>query len=136
MIFGIGTDIVQISRIKNALLRNERRFAEKILSAEELIIYRERKSRSDERGLKFLATRFAAKEAFSKAAGLGMRIPMTWHAMQVLNEADGKPMVVLNGDLFDWMGERRLSAQVSMSDEVDYAVAFVIIERVPLTSIA
>ena len=129
MIFGVGTDIVQISRIKNAMTNNDSRFAEKILGADELDVYLERKAKSEARGLKFLATRFAAKEAFSKAIGLGMRMPMNWHALQILNEAEGKPIVVATGALLVWMGERDLSACVSISDEIEYVVAFVIIER-------
>lgn len=130
MIFGIGTDIVQISRIENAAKNNGyNRFAEKILGADELDVYLERKAKSEARGLKFLATRFAAKEAFSKAIGLGMRMPMNWHALQILNEAEGKPIVVATGALLVWMGERDLSACVSISDEIEYVVAFVIIER-------
>ena len=72
MIYGIGTDIVQISRIEGALGRNER-FAEKILGPEELVKFHARRAKNDVRGLRFLATRFSAKEAFSKAIGLGMR---------------------------------------------------------------
>ncbi|MDO8176629.1 MAG: holo-ACP synthase [Undibacterium sp.] len=130
MIFGIGTDIVQISRIELVLRRNGDRFVKKILGVNELEIYFERKAKSDVRGQRFLATRFAAKEAFSKAIGLGMRMPMTWHAMQILNELDGKPIISMNGVLLEWMTEQGLSARVSMSDEVEYAVAFVIVEQI------
>lgn len=129
MIFGVGTDIVQISRIENAVRKNGHRFAEKILGPDEIAIYGERKTRSEARGLRFLASRFAAKEAFSKALGLGMRLPMAWHAMQILNDTEGRPIVVATGGLMDWMDERDLIARVSISDEVEYAVAFVIIER-------
>jgi holo-[acyl-carrier protein] synthase len=135
MIFGIGTDIVQVSRIENATKNNDGRFAEKILGPDEILIYRARKTRSEARGLRYLATRFAAKEAFSKALGLGMRRPMTWHALQILNEPEGSPILVASGDLLDWMIERSLSARVSMSDEVEYVVAFVVVERMPLISI-
>lgn len=131
MIFGIGTDIVQISRIQNAINKDDCRFIEKILGPDEVLIYAERKARSEARGLRFLATRFAAKEAFSKALGLGMRIPMTWHALQILNNPEGMPIAVATGRLLAWMNERGLSARVSMSDEVEYAVAFVIIELMP-----
>ncbi|HEX8786068.1 MAG TPA: holo-ACP synthase, partial [Telluria sp.] len=77
MIYGIGTDIVQISRVEAAVARSGERFAEKILGPEELVKYHARRARSEVRGLRFLATRFSAKEAFSKAIGLGMRMPMT-----------------------------------------------------------
>jgi holo-[acyl-carrier protein] synthase len=129
MIYGIGTDIIQISRIEAALARNGERFAEKILGPEELEKYRRRKSKVEARGIRFLATRFAAKEAFSKAIGLGMHMPMTWRAMQTLNAPSGKPVVVTSGALKDFMEMNGLSAQVSITDEVDYAVAFVIVEK-------
>lgn len=129
MIYGIGTDIIQISRIEAALARNGERFAEKILGPDELEKYRRRKAKVDARGVRFLATRFAAKEAFSKAIGLGMRMPMTWRAMQTLNAPSGKPVAVTTGALKDFMEQNGLTAQVSITDESDYAVAFVIVEK-------
>ncbi|WP_334187486.1 holo-ACP synthase [Noviherbaspirillum sp.] len=129
MIYGIGTDIIQISRIEAALARNGERFAEKILGPEELEKYRRRKIKVEARGLRFLATRFAAKEAFSKAIGLGMRMPMTWRAMQTLNAPSGKPVAVTSGALKEFMEQNGLTAQVSITDEADYAVAFVIVEK-------
>jgi holo-[acyl-carrier protein] synthase len=129
MIYGIGTDIVQISRVEAALARHGERFAEKILGPQELEKYRARKARSEVRGLRFLATRFAAKEAFSKAIGLGMRMPMTWRAAQMLNAASGKPLIVCGGALDEFMRQNRLAAQVTISDEADYGVAFVIVTQ-------
>ena len=129
MIFGIGTDIIQISRVEAALARNGERFAEKILGPEELEKYRRRKATVDARGIRFLATRFAAKEAFSKAIGLGMRMPMTWRAMQTLNAPSGKPVAVTSGTLQQFMEQNGLTAQVSITDEAEYAVAFVIVEK-------
>lgn len=129
MIYGIGTDIIQISRIAAALARNGERFAEKILGPDELEKYRRRKAKVDARGVRFLATRFAAKEAFSKAIGLGMRMPMTWRAMQTLNAPSGKPVAVTTGALKDFMEQNGLTALVSITDESDYAVAFVIVEK-------
>ncbi len=129
MIYGIGTDIVQISRMQDALARNGERFAEKILGPEELAIYSERKALVEARGLRYLATRFAAKEAFSKAIGMGMRDPMNWHAMQTLNNDQGRPVVQTNGKMLAWMQERGLRVSISVSDETEYAIAFVIIEQ-------
>jgi holo-[acyl-carrier protein] synthase len=128
MIFGIGTDIVQIRRIEAALKRSGSRFAEKILGAEEMLVYQARKAKVETRGLRFLASRFAAKEALSKALGLGMRMPMTWRAAEILNAPNGSPMVVANGSLLEWMTVHGLHVRVSISDEADYAVAFVIVE--------
>ena len=129
MIYGIGTDILQISRLKATLERRGDRFAEKILGPEEMVKYLNRKAKVEARGINFLATRFAAKEAFSKAIGLGMRMPMTWRSMQTLNAPSGKPIVVCSGKLKTWMEEQGLTAQVSITDEVEYAVAFVIAEK-------
>lgn len=129
MIYGIGTDIIQISRVEAALARNGERFAEKILGPDELEKYRRRKAKVEARGIRFLATRFAAKEAFSKAIGLGMRMPMTWRTMQTLNAASGKPIAVTSGALKEFMEQNGLTAQVSITDEAEYAVAFVIVEK-------
>ncbi|MGS0742017.1 holo-ACP synthase [Glaciimonas sp. GG7] len=130
MIYGIGTDIIQIPRIEAALLRRGDRFAEKILGPQELVKYHHRKAKVEARGIRFLATRFAAKEAFSKAIGIGLHMPMTWRAMQTLNDPSGKPIVVTSGVLEAFMQKNGLKAQVSITDEVEYAVAFVIVEKI------
>ncbi len=129
MIYGIGTDILMISRIAAALARYGDRFALRILGAEEMQRYLHRKARVEARGVRFLATRFAAKEAFSKAIGLGMHMPMSWRSMQTLNAPSGKPMVVCSGALKEFMESNGLIAQVSITDESDYAVAFVVVEK-------
>ena len=129
MIYGIGTDIVQISRVEAALARSGPRFAEKILGPQELEKYHARSAKNATRGLRFLATRFSAKEAFSKAIGLGMRMPMTWRSAQMLNAPAGKPVIVCSGALDEFMRANGLSAQVSISDEADDAVAFVIVTK-------
>jgi holo-[acyl-carrier protein] synthase len=131
MIYGIGTDICKIPRIEAALARHGDRFARKILGPQEMEKYFARKARSEARGIRFVATRFAAKEAFSKALGLGIRMPMTWPAAQMLNAPSGKPMIVCSGVLDEHMKKHRLSAQVTVSDEEEYAVAFVIVEQAP-----
>jgi holo-[acyl-carrier protein] synthase len=128
MIYGIGTDIVQISRVAAALARSER-FAEKVLGPQELEKFHARRARNELRGLRFLATRFSAKEAFSKALGLGIHMPMTWRSAQLLNAPSGKPMIVCSGALEEFMRQNRLSAQVTISDEADYGVAFVIVSQ-------
>ena len=129
MIYGIGTDICKIPRIAAALERNGDRFARKILGPQEMEKYLARKAKNAQRGVRFVATRFAAKEAFSKAIGLGLRMPMTWPAAQMLNEPSGKPTIVCSGVLDEFMKKNKLSAQVSVSDEEDYAVAYVIVEQ-------
>ncbi|HSY29387.1 MAG TPA: holo-ACP synthase [Burkholderiaceae bacterium] len=129
MIYGIGTDIIQIARLEAALARSGERFAAKILGPDELEIFRARSAAVEVRGLRYLATRFAAKEAFSKAIGLGLRMPMTWRSAQVMNASSGQPAIVANGALQEFMQQNGLSTQVSISDEAEYAVAFVIVEQ-------
>ena len=129
MIYGIGTDICQIPRIAAALARHGERFAEKILGPQELEKYHARSAKNPVRGLRFLATRFAAKEALSKALGLGLCLPMTWRAAQTLNGPSGKPMIVCSGALEQFMLDNKLTAQVTISDEAEYAVAFVVVEH-------
>jgi holo-[acyl-carrier protein] synthase len=128
MIYGVGTDIIDIRRIGATLARRGERFAEKVLGADELQVYRARAARAPARGLSYLATRFSAKEAFSKAIGLGMRLPMSWRACEILNAAGGKPTIRLHGALAEWFAHRQLVAHVSLSDETDYAAAFVVVE--------
>ncbi|CUI08546.1 holo-ACP synthase [Massilia antarctica] len=128
MIYGIGTDIVQIARIDAALARSER-FATKILGEDELAVFRQRRAQNAVRGVRYLATRFAAKEAFSKAIGLGLCLPMAWRSAQMLNTPAGQPVMVCSGALADFMRQNGLSAQVTVSDEADYGVAFVIVTR-------
>jgi holo-[acyl-carrier protein] synthase len=128
MIHGIGTDICDIRRLRGTLERRGERFAEKVLGPHEIEVWRARGARIEARGISFLATRFSAKEAFSKAIGLGMRMPMTWRACEIVNARSGKPEVVLHGALADWFAERGLRAHVSVTDETDYAAAFVVVE--------
>jgi holo-[acyl-carrier-protein] synthase len=79
--------------------------------------------------VRFVATRFSAKEAFSKAIGLGMRMPMSWRLCEIAKAPSGKPGIVLHEPLKSWFESRGLSAQVSVSDESDYATSFVIVEQ-------
>lgn len=127
-IAGIGTDIIYISRIERAYARFSTRFLERILGEQEKEIFARRYARDPQRGLRFLATRFAAKEAFSKAIGLGMRMPMAWSRMQTLNARSGKPTVVLNGDLAAWYESRFGTAHITLTDESDLVMAFVVVE--------
>ena len=128
MIYGIGTDICDIRRIEATLARRGERFAEKVLGADELRVFRARRARSETRGVRYLATRFSAKEAFSKAIGLGLHLPMRLPDCQILNEPSGKPVLRLGGPLADWFAGRGLSGLVTLSDESDYAVSFVVVE--------
>lgn len=128
MIYGIGTDICDIRRIKATFDRRGERFAERVLGPREIEVFRYRSSKVESRGIAYLATRFSAKEAFSKAIGMGMHMPMTWRACEILNAASGKPEIRLHGELATWFEARRLVAHVSVTDETDYATTFVVVE--------
>jgi holo-[acyl-carrier-protein] synthase len=82
-----------------------------------------------ERGVRYVATRFSAKEAFSKAIGLGMRMPMTWTLCEIAKLPSGQPVIVLHGGLKEWFDAQGLSAHVSVTDETDYAASFVVVEK-------
>jgi holo-[acyl-carrier protein] synthase len=129
VIYGIGTDICDVRRIRASLERHGDRFAQKILSEAEFATWKARGARWPERGVRYLATRFSAKEAFSKAIGMGMRMPMTWRLCEIGKLASGKPVIVLHGELKAWCEERGLSALVSVTDESDYAASFVVVEQ-------
>ncbi len=128
MIYGIGTDICDVRRIRESLERHGDRFAEKVLSEGELATWRARTQRWPARGVSYLATRFSAKEAFSKAVGLGMRMPMTWRNCEIAKLPSGKPEIVLHGALKEWFDAQGLVAHITVTDETDYAASFCVIE--------
>jgi holo-[acyl-carrier-protein] synthase len=131
MIYGIGTDICDIRRIRASLEKHGERFAQKVLSDNEMQTYRARSERWPERGVRYVATRFSAKEAFSKAIGLGMRMPMTWRLCEVSKLPSGQPTIVLHGVLKVWFEAKGLTAHVSVSDESDYATSYCVVEKNP-----
>jgi len=128
MIYGIGTDICDVRRIRASLQRHGERFAARILSEGEFKVWQARTARLPERGVRYLATRFSAKESLSKAIGLGQRMPMTWRSCEVVNAPSGKPGVVLHGALKEWCDARRLRIHLTLTDESDYAVSFCVVE--------
>lgn len=127
-IAGIGLDIIRVERIQGVFDRFGEKFLRRILGPEEIQIFHRRFSRDPRRGIRFLATRFAAKEAFSKAIGLGMHTPMAWSRMQTLNAPGGRPVVKLSDPLASWYSQRFGTAHVSVTDESDMVAAFVVIE--------
>lgn len=131
MIYGIGTDVCDLRRITASLQRRGDRFAQKLLGPSEWQVFQARRARIESRGLSYLATRFSAKESFSKAIGLGLHLPMTWRACEILNHPSGQPFVRLHGALAEWFEQRRLQAHVTLSDETDYVVSFVVVETRP-----
>ena len=129
MIYGIGTDICDIRRIRASFERHGERFAQKILSDAELAVWHRRSARWPERGKRYVATRFSAKEAFSKAIGLGMRLPMHWRLCEIANRPSGEPVIVLHGELKPWFEAKGLTAHITVTDESEYAASFCVVER-------
>jgi holo-[acyl-carrier protein] synthase len=124
MILGIGTDLVEIHRIEKALARFGERFARRILVERELERFRRHKKPAA-----WLAKRFAAKEAFSKAMGTGIHFPVNWHNVSVENAPSGKPVLHFSDALAELMRGRGISsAHVSLTDELTLACAFVVLE--------
>jgi holo-[acyl-carrier protein] synthase len=125
MIAGIGTDLCDIGRVQKALNRFGDRFARKILVPSEYERYlRHRRPAS------YLAKRFAAKEAFSKAMGTGIHFPVNWHNISVENEKSGRPVLRFSGPLAGLLAQRGIVAvHVSLTDEIGMASAQVILER-------
>ncbi|HEY9279638.1 MAG TPA: holo-ACP synthase [Eoetvoesiella sp.] len=130
---GIGTDLLRVDRIEHVYSRHGLKFVKRILGEQEIEIFQRRYQRDPNRGIRFLATRFAAKEAFSKAIGLGMHSPMAWSRMQTLNDSSGKPQVRLSEPLASWYAGRFGAAHISVTDESDMVLAFALVESLPGT---
>ena len=127
MIFGIGTDIVEVSRIAASITAFGDSFAERVLAESELEGYQNSQIKA-----RFLAKRFAAKEAFSKALGTGLRAPATFQNIAISHDDLGKPILVLAPDLLVFMQEKNIQhTHISISDEKNLATAFVILELWP-----
>ena len=124
MIFGVGTDIVAVARLGSLYERHGERALDRLLAPAE-------RARFDSAAdpACFLAKRFAAKEAFGKALGIGVATPATLPNIAVMNDALGKPYFEYAPELAHYLAERQLSAHLSISDEKDFALAFVVLER-------
>ncbi len=129
-IHGIGVDLVEIQRMAAALERQGDAFLQRILNEDELSVYQQRFASSPQRSLRYLATRFAAKEAFAKAMGTGIGSVVGFHLLSVLNDEKGMPYIILKGSLKVKCEEMSLQVYVSLSDEVHYATAQVLISKI------
>jgi holo-[acyl-carrier protein] synthase len=124
MIYGVGTDLIEIRRIDKALKRFGDRFAKRILCEPELKRFRVHKQ-----PVAYLAKRFAAKEAFTKALGTGIHAPANWHGVWVVNLPSGKPMLEFSPELKVLLNKKNiLSSHLSLTDERELAAATVILE--------
>lgn len=124
MIFGIGTDIVEVSRIEDSLTRFGNAFAERILNEQEWLSYSQSNTQS-----RFLAKRFAAKEAFSKALGTGIRAPATFQNIGIAHDDLGKPVLDIAPELQAMLDSKGIRfMHLSISDEKALAAAFVVLE--------
>ncbi len=124
MIYGIGTDIVEVGRIESSIEKFGDDFAKRILAESEMPSYLATSIKS-----RFIAKRFAAKEAFSKALGTGLRVPATFQNIAVSHDALGKPILVLAKELQDFLTVKNIShMHITISDEKNLAAAFVVLE--------
>ena len=131
MIFGVGTDLVLVARLRTLHERHGLRAEEKMLSAGERNDLSRISGNPNADLGRFLAKRFAAKEAFGKAMGTGIRAPLTLPAIGVAHDELGKPCFHFSPELEDLMAEKRLYAHLSISDEQEHALAFVVVEFRP-----
>jgi holo-[acyl-carrier protein] synthase len=124
MIVGLGVDIVEIQRINKLLERYGDRFANRLLTRREFKQFEYRKNSAT-----FLASRFAAKEAASKALGTGIARGVNFHSFEIVNDEQGKPQLLLHDQAWDLSQQLNISnSLVSLSDEKQYAVAMVVME--------
>ncbi len=124
MIFGIGTDIVEVARIEASIEQFGDDFAKRILAESEMESYLQSHIKP-----RFLAKRFAAKEAFSKALGTGLRAPATFQNIAVSHDDLGKPRLILAAELQAFLLTKNIAqTHISISDEKNLAAAFVVLE--------
>jgi holo-[acyl-carrier protein] synthase len=125
VIHGIGTDLVAIGRMQALWQRHGERALERLLAPEERA-----DCRANADPGRFLAKRFAAKEALGKALGTGLRAPVLLTAIAVTHDALGKPGFAFGTtELAGWLAARGLVCHLSLSDEAGHALAFVVVEK-------
>ena len=124
MIYGVGTDLIEIKRVERVLARFGERFARRILCEPEL-----KRFRAHKQPVAYLAKRFAAKEAFTKALGTGIHAPANWHGVWVVNLKSGKPQLEFSDELQKLLQQRQIRrSHLSLTDEREIAAATVILE--------
>ncbi|WBF65713.1 MAG: holo-ACP synthase [Candidatus Kinetoplastibacterium crithidii] len=128
-ISGIGIDILSVKRVNSLFVKYKYKFLDKVLGSLERDCFNKRFDANYHRGIRYIATRISAKEALSKAMGIGMTFPLSWSSIEILNSFNGKPYYFFSSDLDKWIKERYGVIHISLSDEHDLVMSNVIIEN-------
>ncbi len=126
-ILGLGCDILEVGRLEGLLRKRRDVFIKRVLTPAEIDEYERRSDKSAIRGTLFVATRYCAKEAFSKAMGTGVGAQFSFQDLSVLNSDSGTPVLVYSERLENWLQSRRAQAKISISDEQNYVMSTVIL---------
>lgn len=129
MIAGIGCDVVELKRVEDVLIKHGERFVERILTPNEMPLYRKRLSLSQNHALAFVASRWAAKEAVSKALGTGIAEDVTFHSMEVMHNAKGAPLMLFRNALGERLMNEGIFVHISITDEKTMVAAFAVAEQ-------
>lgn len=129
MIRGIGCDVVEVKRVADVLAKHGERFVDRLLTPNEKPLYEKRKSLSRDHALAFIASRWAVKEAVSKALGTGIANDVTFHSMEVMHNAKGAPLMIFNDPLKERLMQQGLFVHVSITDEKNVVAAFAVAEQ-------
>lgn len=129
MITGIGCDVVELKRVEEVLLKHGERFVERILTPNEMPLYHKRLSLSKSHALAFVASRWAAKEAVSKALGTGIAEDVTFHSMEVMHNTKGAPLMFFCNALRERLMKEGIFVHISITDEKTMVAAFAVAEQ-------
>ena len=129
MIYGVGCDVVELARVAEVMAERGDRFAKRILSDAEWATYEKRRALSDARGLAFVASRWAAKEAISKSLGTGISGDVTFHSMRIGHHDSGAPVVEFADPLKSRLEAEGVTVHVSITDEKSVVAAFAVAEK-------
>ena len=128
-IIGIGCDLVQVDRIAGLLGKGSDQFLKRVLTPAELLVFEQRSNRSELRGCLFVASRFAGKEAFSKAMGCGVGQQFSFQDLSILNSTSGCPLIEYSDKLLGWLNDLNAIAHISLSDEQSMVMATVVLSK-------
>lgn len=129
MITGIGCDVVELKRVEEVLLKHGERFVERILTPNEMPLYHKRLSLGKSHALAFVASRWAAKEAVSKALGTGIAEDVTFHSMEVMHNTKGAPLMLFCNALRERLMKEGIFVHISITDEKTMVAAFAVAEQ-------